>query len=88
MVPTVVKRPFARCLQIRLKFLAKLKKGVYHEMAEEVKKPMTDAERLELAAKLDRELDEFINSLEKRQYTEGWPEDRWQEVISLSSLKT
>lgn len=57
-------------------------------MAEEVKKPMTDAERLELAAKLDRELDEFINSLEKRQYTEGWPEDRWQEVISLSSLKT
>ncbi|CAD7089394.1 unnamed protein product [Hermetia illucens] len=50
-------------------------------MAEEVKKPMTDAERLELAAKLDRELDEFINSLEKRQYTEGWPEDRWQEEM-------
>lgn len=42
---------------------------------------MTDEERLELAAKLDRELDEFINSLEKKRYTDGWPEDRWQEVI-------
>lgn len=44
------------------------------------KKPMTDVERLELAAKLDEDLDNFINGLEKRQYTEGWPEDRWQEV--------
>lgn len=37
------------------------------------KKPkMTDAERLELAAKLDSELDEFINGLERRPYTDGW----------------
>lgn len=43
------------------------------------KKVYTDAERLELAAKLDAELDEYINSLEKKQYTEGWPEDRSNE---------
>lgn len=35
----------------------------------------------ELAAKLDADLDAFIDSLEKKAYTEGWPEDRWQEVI-------
>lgn len=34
----------------------------------------------ELAAKLDADLDAFINGLEKKAYTEGWPEDRWQEV--------
>lgn len=45
------------------------------------KKPMTHEERLALAAKLDKELDEFIDGLEKKRYTEGWPEDKWQEVI-------
>lgn len=52
-------------------------------------KEVTDIEELEenkkltpqeLAAKLDAELDEFINGLEKKAYTEGWPEDRWEEV--------
>lgn len=38
-------------------------------------------ERLELAAKLDAELNEYINSLEKKSYTEGWPEDKWQEEM-------
>ncbi|KOB71489.1 putative Cyclophilin seven suppressor [Operophtera brumata] len=38
----------------------------------EVKKPMTDEERLALAKKLDDELDEFINGLEKKRYTDGW----------------
>ncbi|XP_055854608.1 DNA polymerase interacting tetratricopeptide repeat-containing, protein of 47 kDa [Episyrphus balteatus] len=42
---------------------------------------MTDEERLELAKKLDQELDEFIGGLEKKRYTEGWPEDRWQEEM-------
>lgn len=51
----------------------------------EVKKQMTDQERLELAAKLDRELDDFIDGLEKRRYTEGWPEDRWEEVLFVFS---
>lgn len=41
---------------------------------------MTDEERIALAEKMDKELDEFIDSLEKRGYTEGWPEDRWEEV--------
>ncbi|XP_066590172.1 uncharacterized protein Dpit47 [Prorops nasuta] len=40
--------------------------------------PMTEKERLELASKLDKELDDYINSLEKKRYTEGWPEDRWE----------
>lgn len=44
---------------------------------------MTDAERLELAAKLDKELDDFIDGLEQKPYTEGWPEDRWREVTAL-----
>lgn len=42
---------------------------------------LTDEERAALADKMDKELDEFIDSLEKRGYTEGWPEDRWEEVI-------
>lgn len=41
----------------------------------------TEKERLELAAKLDAELDEYISSLEKKSYAEGWPEDRWQEEM-------
>lgn len=44
--------------------------------------PMTEAERLELAAKLDKDLDDFIDSLEKKPYEDGWPEDRWKEVIT------
>lgn len=46
---------------------------------------LTDEERAALAEKMDKELDDFINSLEKRGYTEGWPEDRWEEVSSSSS---
>ncbi len=44
---------------------------------------MTDEERAELAAKLDADLDAFIDGLEKKSYTEGWPEDRWQEVLGF-----
>lgn len=44
------------------------------------KKPMTHEERLQLAAKLDKELDEFIEKLPRRKYQDGWPEDRWEEV--------
>lgn len=47
---------------------------------QQANKAMTEEERLALAEKLDKELDEFIDSLEKRGYTEGWPEDRWEEV--------
>ncbi|KAK2589314.1 hypothetical protein KPH14_007864 [Odynerus spinipes] len=45
------------------------------------KKVWTEEERLELASKLDAELDDYINQLEKKTYTEGWPEDRWQEEM-------
>lgn len=50
---------------------------------EESKKngPMTQEERLALAEKLDKELEEFIGGLERRPYTEGWPEDRWEEEM-------
>lgn len=52
------------------------------------KKPMTHEERLELAAKLDKELDEFIEKLPRRGYQDGWPEDRWEEVnIIICSIK-
>lgn len=43
-------------------------------------KNMTDEERLALAAKLDADLDAFIDSLKKKRYSEGWPADRWEEV--------
>lgn len=54
-------------------------------MAEEVKneskKPMTGEERLALCEKMDKELDDFINSLERKRYTEGWAEDKWEEEM-------
>lgn len=52
----------------------------------DLKKPMTHEERLELAAKLDRELDEFIEKLPRKKYDEGWPEDRWEEVRSSNNI--
>uniref|UniRef100_A0A0K8W5J3 Tetratricopeptide repeat protein 4 n=1 Tax=Bactrocera latifrons TaxID=174628 RepID=A0A0K8W5J3_BACLA len=47
----------------------------------DLQKTWTDEERLALAAKLDEELDAFIDGLEKKRYEEGWPEDRWQEEM-------
>lgn len=44
------------------------------------KAAMTDSERYDLCARLDQELEDFIDGLEKKQYTEAWPEDRWEEV--------
>ncbi|XP_076254698.1 DNA polymerase interacting tpr containing protein of 47kD isoform X2 [Rhynchophorus ferrugineus] len=44
-------------------------------------KTMTDVERLELAQKLDADLDEFINNLPRRKYEDGWPEDSWEEEM-------
>lgn len=49
-------------------------------------KNMTDEERQALAAKLDADLDAFINSLEKKRYTEGWPADRWEQVSRQSHV--
>lgn len=54
---------------------------------EELKTQMTDEERLELAAKLDHDLEKFIDSLEKKRYTEGWPEDRWEEACTITLFK-
>lgn len=50
------------------------------------KKPITHEERLELATKLDRELDEFIEKLPRKKYDEGWPEDRWEEVRLIDNI--
>lgn len=45
---------------------------------------MTEAERLELAARLDKDLDEFINKLPKRERKTGEPMDEaWIEVNDL-----
>lgn len=43
-------------------------------------KPISDEERLALCQKLDKELDEFIDKLPKRNPTDGLAEDKWQEV--------
>lgn len=45
------------------------------------KKGWSEAERLELAAKLDQELEDYIDNLDKKTYSDGWPEDRWQEEM-------
>lgn len=50
------------------------------------RKNMTDEERLELAARLDADLEGFIDGLEKKRYEDGWPEDRWEEVIVFFSV--
>lgn len=47
----------------------------------EKKKIYTEKERLELAAKLDKDLDDFISNLPKTRYEDGWPKDRWEEVL-------
>ncbi|CAD1478675.1 unnamed protein product, partial [Heterotrigona itama] len=49
--------------------------------SEKKNKVWTDEERLELASKLDAELDEYVSNLEKKSYTEGWPENRWEEEM-------
>lgn len=46
----------------------------------EPNKVYTEEERIALAAKLDADLDVFIDSLEKKRYSEGWPADRWEQV--------
>lgn len=46
------------------------------------KNPISDEERLKLAEKLDNELEEFISGLEKKPYTEGWAEDKWEEEMA------
>lgn len=49
-------------------------------METDPKRPLTDEERLQLAAQLDKELDDYIAGLEKKPYSDGWPQDRWEEV--------
>lgn len=49
------------------------------------KKVLSDEERLVLATKLDKELDEFINGLPKREKQEPIPYDRWEEVSLFRS---
>lgn len=44
---------------------------------------MTEEERQALAAKLDADLDNFINSLEKKRYTDGWTPETWEKVSHI-----
>ncbi|CAH2010916.1 unnamed protein product [Acanthoscelides obtectus] len=53
-----------------------------NEGVKPIKKSMTDEERMALAAKLDKELDEFIEKLPRKKYEDGWPEDRWEEEMA------
>lgn len=56
-----------------------------HEVSKEKKTPMTDEERVALCQKLDRDLDDFINSMERKKYTDGWSEDTWEVIYKLFS---
>ena len=44
---------------------------------------MTEEQRMELAEKLDTDLDEYLRTREKRPYTEGWNEATWEQVSSI-----
>lgn len=46
------------------------------------KQPVTDEEREQLARRLDEDLDDFINNLQKTPYKDGWKEETWREVIT------
>lgn len=47
---------------------------------------VSEEDRVALANKLDKELDEFIAGLEKKAYTDGWKEDEWQKVIARNQF--
>lgn len=47
------------------------------------KKEYTEEERLELAKKLDNDLDAFLASRPRKPYTDGWTEENWQEVYLI-----
>lgn len=44
---------------------------------------MTDEERAELSSRMDEDLDNFINNLQKTPYKDGWKEETWREVTML-----
>jgi len=45
------------------------------------KLPMTDEERQKLSRRLDEDLDNFIDNLQKTPYTDGWKEETWREEM-------
>lgn len=51
------------------------------------KQKLTEQERLDLAAKLDNDLEEFISSLEKRRPSEKVPIDQWEKVRKFLIIK-
>lgn len=42
---------------------------------------MSDEERIQLATKLDKELEKFIDDLPKSKYKDGWAEDTWEKEM-------
>jgi len=48
------------------------------------KQPVTDEEREQLARRLDEDLDNFIDNLQKTPYKDGWKEETWREVIIIN----
>jgi hypothetical protein len=56
------------------------------EESQSKKQPMSEEERKLLCEKLDNELNEYISGLEQKSYSEGWPQDRWEEVSRHFSL--
>lgn len=45
------------------------------------KPKISDEERLALCEKLDKDLDDFIDGLERKKYADGWDENNWEEEI-------
>lgn len=47
---------------------------------------ITEEERLQLAVKLDKDLEKFVNNLPQKKYEDGWNEESWEEVLSFKIL--
>lgn len=50
------------------------------DVSKEKKTPMSDEERVALCQKLDQDLDDFINSMERTKFKDGWSEDTWEVI--------
>lgn len=67
-------------MTVRQKFTFQFQFASQIKLWSKNKQSMNEEERLKLAAKLDNDLDDFINSLERKPYTDGWSPETWQKV--------
>ena len=50
------------------------------------KKLMSDEERAKIVRKATEDTCKFLDNLPRKQYKDGWPEDKWEEVSIVITL--